>query len=298
MILQINFTGRIKLFYRINTEILAVENWAKLIDSVKVKDLCDINHKSATGNKPLVDQRINRLYELADILNKAIPNSIIRESLNVDNRQEVLNRMHVHFPNIHNDPKLQKFDSAATEYNDIIHWLENEFRCKDSSRFKIFLDFNKSGCSFYDIDPSDYKWFTPFIRFGDLSLHYTHVGRHARELFSARDLTCPKDQFVPQSTYSASCVLWFMNNVFDDPNFKNQYILDWKQFYKDRGDKRFFGYAIDDPNLRFGYIKLGQLEKITVDRKELEFDNLDNINTIRQHLLNENLTKIKIDSKI
>jgi hypothetical protein len=272
-----------------------VDNWAKLISSVRLKDRCLINHKSATGNKPLIETRINRLYELADILNQAVPDSIIKESLDVDNRQDVLNRMHVHFPNIHNDPKLHKFDKFATEYNDIIHWLENEFRCNDSSRFKIFLDFNKSGCEFYDIDPRDYKWFTPFINFGDISLHYTHVGRHARELFNARDLVCPKDQFVPQSKYSVSCVLWFMNNVFDDADFKKQYITDWEKFYEDRGGEQFFGYEITDPNLRFGYIKLGQLEKIIINQKEVGFSTLDEINLVRHHLLNENLTKLKID---
>jgi hypothetical protein len=64
MLFQINFTGRIKLFYRINTEILAANNWAELIQSVKIKKLCPINHKSATGNNSLDEINTVRQYLL------------------------------------------------------------------------------------------------------------------------------------------------------------------------------------------------------------------------------------------
>ena len=286
MILQLDFTGNTQLNYRINTDVLAVENWVRLMNSVTVNNLCPINHKSATANKPLVNKRIRRLYELADILNEAIPNAIIRESLDVENKQEVLNRMHVHFPNIHLDPKLNSYHEYSVEYNDIIHWLENEFKCVDNSKLKIFLDFNKLG-NLCDIDPVDYKWFTPITTFGDLSLHYTHVGRHARELFSAKDLVCPKEQFVPQSKHSASCVLWFSNRI--DETYYKKYMSDWKKFYTERGGKDFFGYEFDDPAIRFGYIKLGEIETVVINGQQVGSTTLAEMNFIRDNIVTEDL---------
>ena len=277
---KIYFDNGLSLSYILNNSINLLPEWKKQILRFNTEDLCKINHKSCTGNSKLVSERIDRLYVLANILNSVIPNSIPIEQITETNSQSVLNKMHVHFPIIHSTESLAKYSNIASEYNDIIHWLEPELRHKDDSRFRIFLDFNKSqNIEFLKLDQEDYKYFSPYTSFGDLTLHYCHVGRHAFELFTADDLECPEDQFVPQSSFTASCVLWFNN-----PESQKYLETRWKSFYIKRGGSKFFKFKFGDPNLRFGYLKIGKLSEILYNNKIISFNDLSEIN-IAKNLL-------------
>ena len=97
--------------------------------------------------------------------------------------------------------------------------------------------------------------------FGDLLLHYTHVGKNAQELFFTNDLECPKNQFVPQSTYCASARLYFTDNFSDTEEKKNHMYSRWQDFYTRRGGKEYFGYDITDQKMQLGFIKLGKIDK-------------------------------------
>lgn len=286
------FDNELILTYKLNHDVSLVESWIEKISMVTVNDLCKINHKICLRDNKLTERRITRLYELADILNSVIPNSIQKESISKDNWQDALNKMHVHFPNIHKDNSLAKYYHVASEYNDIIHWLEHELRNTDDSKFRIFLDFNKCHQTNYsNIPTTDYKYFTPYIGFGDLAIHYCHIGRFSAELFYSNDLTCPADQFVPHSRFNASCILSFTNNFFQDQSIKQAFDYKWETFYLRRGGKDFFGYDIDDPDLRFGLLKFGELETINYKNYNLEFED---INAARNIIKQSNIEYWKI----
>ena len=265
---KINFTNNIKLTYDlVNHEI--VDSWSKLITAQSVNNICPYNHYIGYASDAMLAQRINRLYELADIINTNTPEHVIKTEIRKDNYHEAINTMHVHFPLLKNDENYKHIWDILTEYNDAIHWIESTIQNKwsgikllESRLFRITLDFNKSTSLFNNIPDSAFSLFDPETLFGELKIHYTHVGRHAQELFLANDLVCPQDQFVPQRLYAASVRMYFTEDYRIDRN-------KWKLFYNQRG-KTFWKLDIDDPKLAFGYIKIGQLSNIEIDNVNIE----------------------------
>lgn len=254
---RVNFTDNITLTYNlVNHEI--VDSWAKLIIAQTVNDLCPYNHYIGYASDEVLNRRVNRLYELADIINASTPERVIKMEITRDNYQTAINTMHVHFPQLKNDENYKHIWDVLSEYNDNIHWIESTIKTSqtDSRLFRITLDFNKTDPIFNEIPKSAYSLFDPETLFGELKLHYTHVGRHAQELFLANDLICPQEQFVPQRVYSASVRMYFTENYRIDRN-------KWKMFYNQRG-KSFWNLDIDDPKLGFGYMKIGQLSNIAI----------------------------------
>lgn len=254
---RVNFTDNITLTYNlVNHEI--VDSWTKLIIAQTVNDLCPYNHYIGYASDEVLNRRVNRLYELADIINASTPERVIKMEITRDNYQTAINTMHVHFPQLKNDENYKHIWDVLSEYNDNIHWIESTIKTSqsDSRLFRITLDFNKTDPIFNEIPKSAYSLFDPETLFGELKLHYTHVGRHAQELFLANDLICPQEQFVPQRVYSASVRMYFTENYRIDRN-------KWKMFYNQRG-KSFWNLDIDDPKLGFGYMKIGQLSNIAI----------------------------------
>jgi hypothetical protein len=281
----VNLSNNVVLHYNLDMSVLATKNWMKEIVKYGASDLCKINYKLSTGSKKILADKISQLYEMADILNIAYPGSIVKEEFFNGNEQEILNRMHVHFPTIHHDKALKDINYYASQYNVLIHSLEREFMPGAALRFRLFFDIHKSpkGYIEHPLDKEDYKRFEVFHDFGSLTLGYPHVGRHSNELFNARDLVCPKEQYVPQSLVSASCAMMFMFPAIKQ-DIKDKYLDQWKQYYIDRGGKDFFGCEIDDPEIRFGSIKIGQLCHASID------DRLININ--------ESIGMLKIKQKV
>ena len=287
---KINFTNDISMIYDLVDEEIA-QQWANLIVKRNISELCKINHYTGYGSKQLINERIQRLYELADKINQYDITRVIKQEINKDTWKVALQIMHVHFPDMKNDTKYQEAWPLLTEYNDIIHWLESVLlnvwsskMASESSLFRVALDFNKTIAlsEFCDIPESAYKLFTPFTSFGDLSLHYTHVGKHAMELFTVNDFECPPDQFVPQQRFSPSCRLYLTDNFFNDVT-KVQYINRWKKFYIDRGGMDFWKIDINDPVLAFGYCKIGKINTILVGGEEIKIPtSLVELNSFRQ----------------
>jgi uncharacterized protein (DUF736 family) len=284
----IRFTNNIELTYKlIDHEI--VDLWKPLISEETIDNLCPFNHYIGYASESIIMDKIHRLYELADLINSHAPNRVIKQEITKDTYQHAINTMHVHFPDLKNDENYKQIWKELSEYNDLIHWLEstlgsmwNRRNQSESSLFRITLDFNKTTKKFVQIPESAYKLFTPYLGFGDLLIHYTHVGRHAQELFMAQDLVCPKDQFVPQDIFTPSIRMYFMDSFYDTDLKKQNLRERWEKFYQQRGGKDFFEYDIDDPKIRFGYIKIGQLEteinninefrKILVDTKVVDWE--------------------------
>ncbi len=286
MQLKVNFTNNITLTYNlINHEI--VDGWAKLISGRTINDLCPFNHYVGYASDEQLNHRINRLYELADYINTHTPERVIKMEITRDNYQEAINTMHVHFPLLKNDVNYKHIWDTLSEYNDTIHWIESTIRNRwnglsESRLFRITLDFNKSTNEFNDIPDSAYNLFNPDSIFGELKLHYTHVGRHAQELYIANDVLCPSDQFVPQRLYSASVRMHFTDDYVVDKN-------KWRLFYLRRG-KAFWGLDFADPKLAFGYMKIGQLSSITIDNNDVTIPtSSDDRHSFRKKLVNTNV---------
>lgn len=262
----VQFTNNIELVYSLYNEEI-VDAWIKLISNHTIEDCCPNNHYIGYSTSEFLQHKIDRLYYLADLINQHAPDRVIKQSITYTNWKEELHKMHVHFPDLKNNISYKNIWNELSEYNDIIHWLESTIDSTikgDSSKFRITLDFNKSNTVFKDIPHSAYKLFNPYTNFGYLLLHYTHVGKHAQELFTVNDMTCPSEQFVPQRTYSASVRMYFTNNFFDTVEKRNSYLSRWAQFYNKRG-VNFWRYKITDPLLAFGYMKIGDLVKISVN---------------------------------
>ena len=289
----VRFTGNVELTYTLFNEEI-VDSWVTLIGNHTISDCCPINHYVGYATQEFVQSKINRLYELADLINTHVPDRVIKQPITSENWKQALHVMHIHFPELKNDETYQHIWTYLSEYNDIIHWLESTFN-QSSRHFRITLDFNKSNTTFLPIPDSAYKLFTPFSNFGYLSLHYTHVGKHAQELFAVNDLICPSDQFVPQRTFSASVRMLFTNN-FHDTSAKQQILINkWKLFYNKR-DKDFWKYEIDDPKLAFGYMKIGELSGIRVNNSTVPIPStIDELNEFRKLLVSLNVIDWKIN---
>jgi hypothetical protein len=246
----------------------------------------------------LIRQRIDRLYYLSDLINEHASERVIKQDINRESWRTALHVMHVHFPLLKNDESYSHIWPILTEYNDIIHWLEstlmNTWVTKnnmcESSLFRITLDFNKSNPVFLTIPDSAYKLFDPYSMFGELKLHYTHVGKHAQELFTVGDFECPSDQFVPQRTFTAS-----VRMLFTDDFKKSDYMLRWKKYYDSRG-KDFWNIDIDDPKLAFGYIKIGQLQSITINGSSKDIPiSIEDRHEFRKKLVNTSVIGWEIE---
>jgi hypothetical protein len=192
-----------------------------------------------------------------------------------------------------NDDRYVDAWPLLTEYNDIIHWLESILlniwsdnkKDSTSSLFRVALDFNKTVNEFIPIPDDAYKLFTPFTKFGDLSLHYTHVGKHAIELFMVNDFECPSDQFMPQRTFNASCRLYLTDDFFSTEALKEQQLARWNQFYVDRGGFDFWQLDINDPKIAFGYCKIGRINHILVNNEYYNIPiTLTELNSFREQI--------------
>lgn len=293
---QVQFTNDIELTYElIDQEVLDL--WISLIKEETVENLCKHNHYHGFFSEEEIKRRIERLYFLSDKINLYAPDHVIKQEINKKSWRSALKIMHVHFPKLKNDYSYKHIWEDLSEYNDIIHWLESVLLCWDDPNsenkyFRINLDFNKKPNQvFYDIPESGYKFFNPFTNFGYLLLHYTHVGKHAQELFITGDLTCPSDQFIPQRKFTSSVRMYFTDKFYDTDEKKKTFLSKWDNFYNQRG-KQFWGYGINDPKIAFGYLQIGNLIKI--NNNELPKNAIE-LNKFRASLVNSKILGWKIN---
>jgi hypothetical protein len=266
---KINFTDGISITYKLIDDTVTTQ-WAELISAQTIDNVCPINHYIGYASEQLITYRINRLYELADLINLDVPDRVIKHDINQDNWRVNLHLMHIHFPDLKNDVKYSHLWNYLTEYNDIIHWLESVLiniwgQSKHQSRsstFRVTLDFNKSTEVRVPIPENSFTMFYPLLNFGDLLLHYTHVGKNAHEMFIMKDYSCPKDQFIPQRDFNASVRMYFLDN-FTPPENADMLYNAWQQFYNDKGGYDYWGYEINNPKIAFGYLKIGEIESIS-----------------------------------
>lgn len=293
---KLNFTDNLSIVYTLENSLIA-KAWAKLIVSRNINECCKINH--FMGWKPIVEtqEKINRLYYLADYINNFAPQKVIKKEINKDTWRNALQVMHVHFPEMKNDDIYKDVWDELTEYNDIVHWLESIFvnNSNTSDLLRLTLDFNKTIFEFYDIPDSEFKYFTPFSEFGSLFLHYTHVGRHAYEMFFVNDFESPKEQFVPQRTFNASVRMTFYNYDYSTENAKQELNNRWTKFYLDKGGIDYWDLDINDPKIAFGFCKIGNISEILIDSTPIAIPKtIQELNDFRNKLIKTNVINWEI----
>jgi len=266
---KVEFNDGLILTYKLKEDVI-VNKWADLITAQSIKNCCPINHFTGYSSLAIIQNNINRLGELADLINLNVPDRVIRQDITQDSWRTSLQKMHIHFPDLKNDQNYEHLWGYLTEYNDLVHWLESTLINvwattkfpSPSSTLRLTLDFNKSGADILDIPETSYPLFYPLSNFGDLLLHYTHVGKNAHEMFMMQDFECPADQFVPQRTFNASVRMHFYDNFHNSPARVMGVYNDWRKFYKDKGGIYYWGIDINDPKIAFGYLKIGEMESI------------------------------------
>ena len=111
---KVNFTNNISLTYNlIDHEI--VDKWAEILQTRNLSHLSMDNHYIGYVSEEFLNNRINRLYELADYINEYTPERVIKLKINKDTYQEALQTMHVHFPSLKNDINYQHIWDYLTE---------------------------------------------------------------------------------------------------------------------------------------------------------------------------------------
>ena len=231
-------------------ECKTARQWASIMQKMTVKDRCTHNTIMGQAPKQQIEQKCQRLQQLAQQLQAH--NSRVwlpTNDLTADTVLEWLSPMHQHFPEMHHDPQFSSLLPILDEYNDTIHWLETAIRSPQGVDLK--LDF-KGLHPAVPIAREDLDRFTTGWPAGAITLHYAQVGRHTAELYWNRDMTSPKEQWVPQTVHTASCYLRFRSRTAIDPTA-------WAQYWQQRGGLNFWGLEPTDPQLRLGYIQLGHI---------------------------------------
>jgi hypothetical protein len=252
----------------------AAQVWASLMKQVDVSSLRDTLNPWQNFNIAGLPQKIDRLEILIDELNSWLPeDKNIRKKWNHADHQESVNRLHVHFPEQEKSETDKDRLRQLSEYNDLIHEIEGLTRRPNQP--SPYLLICPDGLQ--DITLNDYSRFKAQRYFGELCLHYCHVGRHPFELYSARDISCPIEQIIPQHAINTYHTLRF----HDDDYLEHWYKPNFRRFYELSTLKQKIQF--DDPKMAFGYIPLGTLEKVndSVDfTKELVYTLVSNCNKI------------------
>lgn len=176
--------------------------------------------------------------------------------------QDILNHLHLNFPEFF----LTQFDAqrfhAAHEMNLLIHWLEYELaNAFDNKAQYIFnLDFNHIP-EVYNrkqvFPETEFAQFSSALTFSNLHSHYIYIGRHFLEMFDACDLVSPPHHFRAQHEFNATCGL-----SFSEPRDLLSQDRAMLNYFEQRGGQSYFGFAYDDLKLAKGFFTLGQLENI------------------------------------
>ena len=226
--------------------------WAGLMSNAKVENLRPTLNPWRDFDKSILPDKVNYLIELVDKLNGWLPDyNKITSKWDYNDHQSSVNKFHVHFPEQERNETDPVRRAQLAEYNDLIHEIEmlainNK---KEYPRLLLCPD----GYGLIPLELSDYKLFRAKRFFGELCLHYPHVGRHPYELYMANDINCPTDQIVPQRFISTLHTLRF----YDEDALEHYHKGRFHEFYKRSTLKQVIKW--NDPTMAFGYIPMGKL---------------------------------------
>lgn len=244
-----NDTNQYQLQYQLYSHRPA-QVWAEIINNLTVNDLRP-TLDPWRGLTRSWDQKFNEFKQLIKDLNQWVPKKINEDWYDGDIGQS-LNNLHTSWPEPYEHVTDLIKEQQLVRFNDLIHGLQVINSSKNAGKDRLYLLLCSDKSDRIPFEQDDYQYFKPNIAFGDLTLHYTEVGRHPLELYINNDTNCPPDQVVPQSVISSYHTLRF----FDIP-------ATWEgfaEFYQSSGIA--WPYQLEDPKLAVGYISLGKLNSI------------------------------------
>lgn len=227
--------------------------WAGLIHNAKVESLRATLNPWRDFDKSILLKKVGYLHELIKKLNEWLPESNqIKDKWDYNDHQISVNKFHVHFPEQEKTETDPIRRSQLSEYNDLIHEIEILALGKNKKEIPHLL-ICPDGYDMVPFELDDYKLFRARRMFGELCLHYCHVGRHPFELYAAGDIDCPIEQIVPQRMISTFHTLRFYTDDYLEHWHKSRF----KQFYQISTLQKVID--INDPSMAFGYVPLGKL---------------------------------------
>jgi hypothetical protein len=253
---------RVTLTYKLEQHRPA-QVWAGLMHSATVSSLRPTLNPWQNFDKSVITERITRIEKLIDEINEWMPdqNKIIGK-WDHNNHQESVNRFHVHFPEQEKTETDPLHRSQLSEYNDLIHEIESLAVISFTPKPRLLICPDR-----YDNIPlmdDDYKLFRARRFFGELCLHYCHVGRHPYELYAAGDVNCPIDQILPQNSMTTFHTLRFYNDEYMEHWHKGRF----QEFYDRSTLKQVLDF--NDPKMAFGYITMGKLMSSNTQQEVLD----------------------------
>jgi hypothetical protein len=266
---DLTFNTGYKLTYKLEQHRPA-QVWAGLMSKASVNNLRKNLNPWQDFDKNLLTLKISNLENVAKLMNEWLPNKI-HEKWDYNNHQQSVNKFHIHFPEQEKNETDIIRKSQLSEYNDLIHEIE-----------VLITGYGKKQIPYLLICPDDYPTiplidddflhFKAVRKFGELCLHYCHVGRHPFELFSAYDTECPVDQIIPQKFISTYHTCRFYN----DDTMEHWITPKFKKFYEVSTLQQVVNF--NDPKMAFGYIPIGQL--LTTETDATVLNKVKNSNKI------------------
>jgi hypothetical protein len=238
------------------------QTWAGLISRVSPSDIRPYSTPWRGVFKDW-DSKVKEINQLIEDMNIWIPDKI-QGQWNDEDRNESLNRLHIHFPELEKTETDRTRKLQLSRYNDLIHemqvLLEVNSTGKEQMQLVICPEGEQAGIAPTPIPNNSYWEFTHNFSFGDLVLHYCHVGRHPYEIFTRKDTGVPEDQIIPQSLIYTYHSLRFFDSKFNRGYFNEFYF----------NSKIKWPYKLTDPKLAFGYVPMGKLTLVNGKKFERE----------------------------
>ena len=69
----------------------------------------------------------------------------------------------------------------------------------------------------------------------------------------------------------------------------------WKEFYTDRGGKDFFGCDIDDPEIRFGSLTIGQLSYASINEEIIDVQSIGGMLKLKVAILENDVESFTVE---
>lgn len=245
--------------------------WAHLMSQAHIDTLRPTLFPWQDFDRSMIAKRIARIEQLVVDLNQWLPeNNKIIGTWNHSDYQGSVNRLHVHFPEQEKTEKDPVRRMQLSEYNDLIHEIEMMTTTTPSPKPRLLIC--PDGYDYIPLEGDDYKLFKARRFFGELCLHYCHVGRHPYELYVASDYECPVEQIVPQHSITTFHTLRFYDDEFMEHWNRGRFL----EFYNRSTLKNVVN--INDPKMAFGYITMGKL--VSSNSKEKVLESVNNCNKI------------------
>jgi hypothetical protein len=223
--------------------------WADLMRNMVVTDL----YKGADpwhGKSDDLSRRVDEFNFLVDAINTWAQEKILR--FDVNNSVESLRRLQVSKDQYIYQQLSSDQSQQLRYFGYLINQIERALSMQTTGKESISIQVTPHYPTMIALENDDYKLFRKKFAFGDLLLHYPHMGKSPYELASKKENNCTAHQIVCQHAVSQGHVMRFSPSLMTDAEFA--------EFYTASGIE--WPYQLNDPRLAVGYIRLGRLIEV------------------------------------